>query len=315
MIERGHTSIAGRAVDMARLTAGNMEVKLLSYGAITRDWWIGGRSVVLGYDDPADYGSDPFFLGVIAGRVANRIAAGRFVFAGEEVTLPRNDGQNHLHGGPRGLGKRHWDMEADTGANAVRLSCVSGHGDGGYPGRAEFEVVVTLTDTALSYEMRAEVDRPTPINLAQHNYYNLTGGTIWDHELVIAAADYLPVDDAGIPLGERAPVEGSAKDFRTRRRVGEADAARDGIDHCLVLSGEQPAAVLTAPGAPELRFHTDQPGVQLYTGKYLEGVHQPFTGICLEPEGFPDAVNNPGFPSVITYPEAPYTQRLTIEVT
>lgn len=314
MIERGHTQIGGRAVDAARLTAGGMEVSLLSFGAITRDWRIGGRSVVLGYEDPADYGDDPYFLGIIAGRVANRIAGGRFRLMGEEVVLPLNDGPNHLHGGPRGLGKRHWEMEADTVANAVRLSCLSGHADGGYPGRAAFEVIVSLTDARLTYEMRAEVDRPTPINLAQHNYYNLTGGEIRDHTLQIAAAAYLPTRADGIPLGDRAPVDDTPLDFTAPRRIGDADANRDGIDHCLVLTGDQPAAVLTAPGAPELRFFTDQPGLQLYTGKHLSGAHSPFTGVCLEPEAFPDAVNRPAFPPVIVYPEAPYEQRLSIEV-
>jgi aldose 1-epimerase len=314
MITRGHMQIHGRGVDSARLAAGNMEVTLLSFGAITRDWRIGGRSVILGYDDPADYGDDPFFFGIIAGRVANRIAGGRFVLGGEEVVLPLNDGANHLHGGPRGLGKRHWQMEADASANAVRLTCVSGHGDGGYPGRAAFEVVVSLSETRLTYEMRAEVDRPTPINLAQHNYYNLTGGEIWDHELQIAADEYLPIDEGSIPLGHAAPVSGTIRDFRAPRRIGEVDAAHEGIDHCMVLTGDQPAAVLTAPGAPTLRFFTDEPGLQVYTGKYLAGAHEPFTGICLEPQGFPDAVNQPGFPSVIVTPDAPYVQRLSIEV-
>jgi len=314
MIARGHTKIHGRAVDAARLAAGNMEVTLLSYGAITRDWRIGGRSVILGYDNPADYGDDPYFLGIIAGRVANRIAGGRFSLGGEEVVLSLNDGPNHLHGGPRGLGKRHWQMEADTSANAVRLTCVSGHGDGGYPGRAAFEVVVSLSETRLTYEMRAEVDRPTSINLAQHNYYNLTGGEIWEHELQIAADEFLPIDERSIPLGHAAPVSGTIRDFRAPRRIGEADAAHEGIDHCMVLTGDQPAAVLTAPGAPTLRFFTDEPGLQLYTGKYLAGAHKPFTGICLEPQGFPDAVNQPGFPSVIVTPDAPYVQRLSIEV-
>lgn len=314
MITRGHTQIHGRAVDAARLAAGNMEVTLLSFGAITRDWRIGGRSVILGYDDPADYGDDPFYFGIVAGRVANRIAGGRFSLGGGEVVLPLNDGANHLHGGPRGLGKRHWQMEADTAANAVRLSYVSGHGDGGYPGRAAFEVVVSLCATRLTYEMRAEVDRPTPINLAQHNYYNLTGGEIWDHALQIAAEEYLPIDAGSIPLGNRAPVAGTSRDFRASRRIGEADADREGIDHCMVLTGDQPAAVLTAPGAPTLRFFTDQPGLQLYTGKFLSGAHSPFTGVCLEPQGIPDAVNQPGFPSVMVTPDAPYVQRLSIEV-
>lgn len=313
-IARGHCEINGRPADMALLEAGRMQVSVLSFGAITRDWRIGGRSIILGYDDPADYGDDPFSLGIIAGRVANRIANGRFQLGGTEVVLPLNDGANHLHGGPRGLGKRHWQMEADTAANAVRLTFVSGHGDGGYPGRAAFEVVVTLNERRLSYEMRAEVDRPTPINLAQHNYYNLTGGEIWDHTLQIAAEEFLPTRPDGIPLGNRAPVAETAHDFRNKRRIGEVDPSHAGTDHCMVLSGAQPAAVLTAPGAPELHFFTDQPGLQVYTGQHLRGPHAPFSGLCLEPEGFPDAVNHPAFPSILVHPEAPYEQRLSIEV-
>lgn len=314
MIARSHTSIAGRAVDAARLAAGDMEITLLSFGAITRDWRIGGRSVVLGYDDPADYGPDPFYQGVIAGRVANRIAGACFTLGGERVILPANAGPNHLHGGPRGLGKRFWDMEGDSATNAVRLSFVSGHGDGGYPGRAQFEVVVRLSDTRLTYEMRAEVDRPTPISLAQHNYYNLTGGEIWDHVLTIAAEEYLVTGEGLVPTGERAPVEGTPLDFRVPRRIGDAAPNCEALDSCLLLGGRQPAAELTAPGAPTLRFFTDQPGLQVYNGAYLEGSYAPFSGLCLEPEAYPDAVNHSGFPSVIVMPGAPYSQILTIEV-
>ncbi|GKY86359.1 aldose epimerase family protein [Sinisalibacter aestuarii] len=311
MIARGHTRIGGRPVDAARLAAGNMEVTLLSYGAITRDWRIGGRSIVLGYDDPADYGDDPYFVGVIAGRVANRIAGGRFMLDGMAVDLPLNDGPNHLHGGPRGLGKRFWEMEEDSGANSVRLTCVSGHGDGGYPGRARFEVVVRLSETRLTYEIRAEVDRPTPINLAQHNYYNLTGGSLAGHELQIAAAEALAVDAGGIPTGKRLAIADTPLDFRTTRALGEPVPQ---ADLCMVLSGAEPAAVLSAPGAPTLSFFTDQPGLQLYTGEHLGGRFRPYSGLCLEPEAFPDAVNHPGFAPIITFPEAPYFQRLSIEV-
>lgn len=315
MITRGHSRIGGRAVDLARLSAGNMEVTLLSFGAITRDWRIGGRSIVLGYDDPANYGHDPYYHGIIAGRVANRIAAGRFTLRGEEIVLPLNDGSNHLHGGPRGLGKRFWEMEADSAANAVCLRCVSGHGDGGYPGRARFEMVVTLTETRLTYEMRANVDRPTPIALAQHNYYNLTGGEIWDHILAIPAQEYLETDAGLIPTGKRLPVADTALDFRVPRRIGDAATNREALDSCLVLDGSQPAAVLTAPGAPTLAFHTDQPGLQLYNGAYLGAPFAPFAGLALEPQAFPDAVNHPGFPQPIATPDAPYSQTLTIEVT
>lgn len=298
-------------MDAARLNAGNMEVTLLSYGAITRDWRIGDRPVVLSYDDPADYGNDPYYVGAIAGRVANRIAGGRFMLDGEMVELPLNDGMNHLHGGPRGLSKRFWDMEADSAGNAVRLTCTSGHGDGGYPGAARFEVVVRLEKTRLTYEMRAEVDRPTPINIAQHNYYALAPAGLADHVLQIAAEEYLPTDTTCIPTGERLPVAGTELDFRSPHSIGLPVPE---IDHCMVLSGAAPAAVLSAPGGPELRFFTDEPGLQFYTGGHLGAPFQPFSALCLEPQGFPDALNRPDFPSIIATPDAPYSQVLTIEV-
>jgi len=314
MILRGLTTIGDRAVDQAHLTAGDMDVKVLSFGAITRGWEIAGRSVVLGYDDPAEYGVDPFYMGAIAGRVANRIAGGRFSLEGEAYALPLNNGPNHLHGGYEGLSRQHWEMEADTRANAVRLTHVSPDGTGGYPGRVAFEVIVRLTLTRLSYEMRAEVDRPTPVNLAQHNYYNLTGGPIWDHELTLAASTYLPVDETSIPTGAQASVAGTRFDFRRPRKLGAADPGHEGTDHCMVLDGDETAAELAAPDAPRLRLHTDQPGLQLYTGGFLEAPFARFGGVCLEPQGFPNAVNEPGFPSVVVHPGAPYTQTLSIEV-
>jgi aldose 1-epimerase len=315
MIARGITTIAGRAVDEARLTAGNMELHLLSYGAVTRDWRVGGRSIVLGYDDPADYGSDRYYQGAIVGRVANRIRESRFLLEGKEVVLPANDGAHHLHGGPGGISKQHWTLEEDRAANAVRLSYTSPDGEGGYPGRADFEVVVSLSESRLSYEMRAEVDRPTPIALAQHNYYNLTGGEIWDHVLTVPAEEYLLADAELIMTGDRAPVQGSRYDFRRPTRLGHNAPGREMMDACLVLSpGVEPAAVLTAPGAPTLSFITDQPGLQLYNSNTLGPPFAPFTGICLEPEAFPDAVHHAGFPPVKVWPGAPYRQRLSIEV-
>lgn len=316
MITRAMTEIGGRAVDAARLQAGDMEVSLLSYGAITWGWSIAGRQIVQRYDDPADYGQDKYHQGAIAGRVANRIAGGRFMLEGREVQLAQNSGPNHIHGGPTGLGRRHWGMEADSAANAVRLSLVSEDGDNGYPGRAAFEIIVSLSETSLTYDMRAEVDRPTPINLAQHNYYNLAGGgEIWDHVLRVAAEDYLLADDNLIQTGERRPVAGTRYDFRVPRRIGDAAPAREGLDACLVLTDGAPAAVLSAPGGPTLSFHTDQTGLQVYNANALGEPFGPFTALCLEPEGFPDAVNHPDFPSIITRPEAPYRQKLKIDIT
>lgn len=307
--------IDGRAVDGAHLTAGDMEVRLLSYGAVTQSWLVGPRNVVLGYEDPAQYGTDRYYLGAICGRLANRIRNGRFPFSGRQVQLPLNNGTNTLHGGPEGLSSRFWEMEADTAGNAVRLAYVSRDGESGFPGRADFEIVVTLTDSALIYDMRAEVDRPTPINLAQHNYYSLAGGgEIWDHVLSVPAENYLVAGQDLVQTGRIAPVAGTRFDFREARSIGAADPGHEGIDGCLVLDSGAPGAVLSAPDGPTLSFFTGQPGLQVYNAATLGEPFAPFTAICLEPEGFPDAVNHPDFPSQIVTPDAPYRQKLTVEV-
>ncbi len=316
MIARGHTRIGGRPVDAAHLAAGNMELTLLSYGAITQSWRIGGRNIVLGYDDAAAYETDKYYHGAIVGRVANRIENGRFPLDGRMVQLPLNHGPHTLHGGPQGLSSRHWALEPDTAAGAVRLGYTSPDGESGFPGRAVFEIIVTLTDNRLVYDMRAEVDRPTPINLAQHNYYNLSGGgDVGDHVLQIPATERLVSRDDLIQTGKRAPVAGTRYDFRAPRRLGEADPDRAGIDTCLVLDATSPAAVLSAPGGPTLRVFTDQPAIQVYNSNTLGAPFAPFTAVCLEPEGFPGATNHDTCPSIVVTPEHGYRQVLTIEVT
>ncbi len=315
MITHGITNIAGRAVDVARLAANDMEVALLSYGALTQSWRIGERNIVLGYDDAAAYEADTCFHGAIAGRVANRIRNARFMLEGREVILPANYGPHSLHGGPDGLNKKHWDLEADSSANSVRLACISPDGESGFPGEAAFEVIVTLDDSKLVYDMRATVDRPTPISLVQHNYYNLTGGEIWDHVLSVPAEDYLVSEgEYLIQTGRRAPVAGTRYDFRQARSFADADPDREGIDACLVLQSGAPGAVLSAPGGPVLSFHTGEVGMHVYNANMLTAPFAPFTAICLEPENFPDAVNHDDFPGIIVTPDAPYRQVLTIEV-
>ena len=315
MIARGVTEIGGRAVDAAHLAAGDMDVTLLSYGAVTKAWRIGGRDIVLGYDDPADYATDRYFHGAIVGRVANRIENGRFLLDGTPVLLPLNHGAHVLHGGPEGLSTRHWTMEADSSAGSVRLAYTSPDGESRFPGRAAFEIVVTLTGKTLSYDMRAEVDRPTPINLAQHNYYNLSGGgPIDDHVLSVPAREYIVSRDDLIVTGVRAPVDGTSNDFRKARTLGAADPDRRGIDACLVLDSGAPGAVLSVPGGPTLSFFTDQPGMHVYNANTLGAPFAPFAAICLEPEGFPGSVTHPHFPSQLVTPDTPYRQLLTIEV-
>ncbi len=310
------------------LSDGDVSVAILNLGAITQDWRVplGGTRVpvVLGFDNPQDYATNPCHLGVIAGRVANRISGAGFTLDGQHHDLPVNEPPNHLHGGPGGVHARIWDMEPD-GNRAVRLRLVSHDGDQGYPGQVTFEVMITLSGYELRYDMRATTDRPTPINLAQHSYYNLMGrGGIGDHRLQIMADQYTPVDAAMIPTGQIAPLGGMDFDLRQHRTMRQADPAAKGLDMNLVLTGgpDQPAASLSAPNGLRLKLTTDQPCLQLYSGAHLRHAAQPlpgqlhdaFSGLCLEPQGFPNAINTPGFPSVLITPDHPYSQCLRVRI-
>jgi aldose 1-epimerase len=309
-----------------RLEDGPVAVTLLSYGAILQDWRIAhkGRElpVVLGYADASDYLTDSNFMGILAGRVANRIGGAGFSLDGETYQLEANDGPNLLHGGANGLGRQFWDMDAE-GAHAVRLHHISPDGAGGFPGRVEFQVIVTLEGYRLTYEMLALPDRPTPISLAQHAYYNLCGGgTIREHQLQVHASRFVPVDGGLVPDGFIAPVTGQAFDFRGPQRICDADPKRSGFDVNLIPDDlSHPVAELRANGL-SLKLCSDQPGLQIYTGHGLTGpgqLHQgqtlaPFAGLCLEPQGFPNAVNVDHFPSIIASPEQPYRQVLSIEI-
>lgn len=311
----------------AILESGAARVTILSRGCITHDWRVahGGAElpVVLGYADPADHLRHPgAHLGVIAGRVANRIAGARFRLDGRDWQLAANEGPNQLHGGPGGLGRRDWRIERD-GDRAVRLALHSPHGDQGYPGAVDFAVTVTLDGHRLTYDMAARPDRPTPVNLAQHSYYNLMGGgQVWNHRLRVAAGRYTPVDGAMIPTGEIATVP-DRLDFRRARTIRDADPQGRGIDANLVLDAAPgPAAELDAPNGLRLRLWTDQPGMQVYTAAKLSGTAPahpgqtlgPFAGICLEPQHFPDSPNRLGFPSILCTPDRPYRQVLTVEI-
>jgi len=311
-----------------RMEAGDMSVTILSLGCITHDWRVPlGSSrvpIVLSYDDPLDHLRHLGSLGIIAGRVANRIANALFNLDGKTYQLVANEGANQLHGGPRGLASRNWALEPD-GKRCVELRLHSADGDQGFPGNVEFTVRVQLQVNRLTYEMTAVPDRPTPVNLAQHSYYNLMGsGTIWDHHLQIESCAYTPTDKNMIPTGEIAPLDGQPFDFRQYKSICQADPAQKGVDVNMVLepTDKQPAATLTARNGLGLKFWTDQPALQLYTGAHLVTkappmacqTHCAFAGLCLEPQHFPDALNQPHFPSIICTPDRPYFQRLEIEV-
>lgn len=319
------TAPDGTPLMQATLCCGDETVTLLSYGCATCDWRVPLRGglvpVVLGYDDPAAYLMNAPHLGVIAGRVANRTAHARFALDGQTYLLDPNEPPHHLHGGRMGTGHRNWRFETD-GGQALKATCRIGHLEDGFPGALDITAHVWLDETGLTYDLTARPDRPSPINLAQHNYYNLMGGgAIWDHVAIIAASRYTPCDDQLIPTGEIVPVAGGRFDFTTAHSFGDTDPSHAGTDINLVMDhakGNQPAVTVSAPNGLHLRLWTDQPGVQLYTGGGLpdapaQGL-RPFGGVCLEPQGFPDALNQPGFPSIICTSETPYRQLTRIKI-
>lgn len=307
-------------------------VSVMTYGAAIRDWQVpvdgALRSVVLGFDDFADYpGHSPYF-GAIAGRVANRIAGAAFDMDGRHYALVGNESGHQLHGGPRGFGKRLWRMETHAGEEAVTLRLTSPDGDMGYPGTLEARVTYRLRGNRLEIDFGAEADARTPVNIVQHNYFNLLGrGDVLDHELWLAANAYTVVDEDSIPSGAIEPVAGTRFNFRDPATMRRSNGDPVYIDHNLVLDTgrafDEPAARLVAPDRSlALALYTDQPGVQVYNGwkvdldrPGLHGTSYPkFAGLCLEDQMFPDAVHHPHFPSTLIGPGTPYAHRCAIEI-
>lgn len=317
---------------------GPLIVRVMSYGATVTELFAPDRAgrpgnVVLGFDRLEPYLSGCPYFGATIGRVANRITDAAFTLDGIEYPLTPNDGPNHLHGGIRGFDKKVWEPEpalSEEGAS-VRFRLTSPAGDEGYPGRLEASVRLTLTarsELILEYEARS--DRATPVNLTHHSYFNLAGagaGDIGEHRLTLRAGHYLPVDEQRIPTGQVAAVEGSPYDFRTGRSMGErrGDLALGGYDHNFVLDpasapdrpGLRRAAEVVEPQSGRaLHVATSEPGMQFYDGNMLDGTiegmggaYSRFGGFTLEAQGFPDAVHQPRFPSVVLRPGEVYRQR------
>lgn len=304
-----------------------MGVAIMNYGAIIQSIRVPDRNgiiddIVLGFDTLDEYvtGNDPYF-GAICGRVANRISKGRFTLEGVDYSLAINNGPNALHGGIKGFDKRVWS--AETAANGVCLRLSSDDGEEGYPGNLDVSVLYTLTDdNVLVLEYSAATDRTTIVNLTNHSYFNLGGhgaGTVFDHEITIKASHYTPVDDDLIPSGGIAPVTGTPLDFLSAHRIGERIEAAGGYDHNFALDAgtEGPAVLVSEPATGRtLEMETTEPGVQFYTGNFLEdnrgknGATYPMQGgFCLEAQHFPDSINQPSFLSTILRPEDTYSQR------
>jgi aldose 1-epimerase len=297
--------------------------------------------VTLGYEDFAGYLGDTSYFGSLVGRYANRIAKGRFTLDGKTYTLATNNGPNSLHGGPTGFQKRVWTPKVVSGkdGDALELTYVSRDGEEGYPGTLTAKVVYSLrADGGLAIDYTATTDAPTVVNLTNHAYFNLAGegeGTILGHEMQIEADAYTPVDATLIPTGERRPVEGTPFDFRKPVAIGaRIDAADEqlkaggGYDHNYVLRGTtgelRLAARVTEPkNGRVLEVLTTEPGVQFYSGNFLDGKVVGKSGkayvrrgaFCLEAQHFPDSPNQPGFPPVVLRPGQAYRQTTVYKVT
>jgi aldose 1-epimerase len=320
----------GTVVDLYALTnAKGLLAKVTNYGTIITELHVPDRQgrlgdVVLGFDKFAPYLKEHPFFGATVGRVANRIAQGRFTLDGKTYSLAVNNGPNHLHGGLKGFDKVLWQAEPLAGA-AVRFSYTSPDGEEGYPGTLAVTVTMTVTDAnELRVDYAATTDKPTPVNLTNHSFFNLAGAeSALGHELMIAADHYTPTNSALIPTGEIKPVKGTPLDFTTPQPIGArfAQLHNDpiGYDTNYVLNsggkGLALAARVCEPGSGRvMEVHTTQPGVQLYTANYLDGsltgkrgmAYQQHSALCLETQHFPDSVNQPAFPSVILRPGQTY---------
>jgi len=312
-----------------------MEARITNYGGILASLTVPDRNgaagdVALGYDTLAEYlGESPYF-GCIVGRYGNRIGAGRFTLNGKTYTLAQNDGDNHLHGGVKGFDKAVWDAVEIRKEDRVglALSYTSPDGEEGYPGALSVTVVYMLTaDHALKIMYSATTDQDTVVNLTHHGYFNLAcGGDVLRHEIAIDADRFTPISGALIPTGELRNVAGTPLDFRQAAEIGARIGADDeqlrfgnGYDHNWVLNHGggwlARAAQVYEPGSGRaMDVYTTEPGIQFYTGNFLDGsltgkggaVYHQRTGFCLETQRFPDSPNQPGFPSCVLKPGDTY---------
>jgi aldose 1-epimerase len=319
-----------------------MTVKVTNYGAIITSIVVPDRDgkmadIALGYNRVEDYinAVDKPYFGAIVGRYGNRIANGEFTLNGDKYSLLKNNGPNHLHGGAIGFDKVVWDANYDQAKNKIELSYLAKDKEEGYPGNLKLKVTYTLTDNnSLVVDYHATTDKATPINVTQHTYFNLKGegeGTILDHELMLNAKQYTPVNSGLIPTGDMPNVSGTPFDFTTPKAIGR-DIGKEneqltyglGYDHNWVLDKEGKDGELTLAARVHeptsgrvMEIHTTEPGIQFYCGNFLDGrlkgkaaknyVHR--GGFCLETQHYPDSPNQPKFPSTILKPGDTHTSQ------
>lgn len=317
----------GHAVERVTISDGTLTSNVITWGAVVQDLRLEGHGapLVLGFETFEPYPAESPYFGAIAGRVANRIRNARAPLDGRTVELDANvRGVHHLHGGSRGLGRRVWSL-VDHGPSHVTLEIVSAEGEMGYPGTMTARCTYRIEDAALVIELTAESDQPTFCNFAHHSYFNLEDGgrsPILAHQLRIGADHYLDVDDDFIATGEPRSVEGTRFDFRTSRPIRVGGSGEHPVwDHNYCLSSERGvlrdvARVRSPDGSILMRVETTEPGLQFYAGHKiatetagLDGIsYGPRSGFCLEAQVWPDAPNNPDYPSAVLRPGNGYQQ-------
>ena len=324
----------GENVDIFTLTNRHgLKARLTSWGAGLVEMIVPDRNgamadVTLGFEKLDGYMTRHPFFGVTTGRYANRIARGKFTLDGKEYTLATNNGVNHLHGGIKGFDQRNWKAEIVKGENAVRFTYTSADGEEGYPGALKTGVTYTLTEKdELRIDYEATTDKPTVVNLTNHAYWNLAGageGDILAHKVTLHASKFTPVDEGSIPTGKLEPVAGGPMDFTKTKPISKDFAQMTGTpggyDHNFILDKPKAGALTLAAEVHEpksgrvLKISTTEPGIQFYTGNYLDGsvtgkggkVYRKNFGFCLETQHYPDSPNHPDFPSTVLRPGETY---------
>lgn len=319
------------------LTAGDYSMSVSTYGGIivnliVPDQYGRKADIVLGYNTLREYEEGSTYFGALIGRVANRIKGGQFSIGEREYHVPCNNGPNALHGGPEGLNTKIWNVltsEVD-GAPAVHLSFISDDHEMGFPGTLKVHVdYILFPEGKLEITYAAVCDRITPVNLTNHSYFNLAGdgNDVLDHELQLYCDRYLPVDETLIPTGDILPVAGTPFDFTKGKRIGtDIFSFSGGYDHCMVLAEEgnhlkRCAYVKEPKTGRTMRVSTTMEGVQFYSGNFLNGKdkardgnpYYQYAGFCLETQHFPDAVNQPNFPTCLLKPGETYKHTTLFE--
>lgn len=332
------TTTDGQKTDLYTLTNANGVVaKITNYGGTVTELWVPDKNgnmddIVLGFDSVTPYETKSPYFGSIIGRYGNRIGKAKFTLDGKEYNLAANDSQNHLHGGVKGFDKRVWDAEPVKTSKSVglKLHYLSADMEEGYPGNLDVTVTYTLTnDNELAIEYVAKTDKPTVCNLTNHSYFNLAGqgnGTILDHQLMLNAKEFTPIDRGLITTGEILPVKGTPMDFSTLTAIGKNINSTDqqiqfggGYDHNWVIDKKLgkmglAAKVVEPTSGRVMEIYTEEPGVQFYSGNFLNGtitgkmgkVYPKRSGFCLETQHYPDTPNKPNFPSVTLRPGETY---------